>query len=135
MAPQHAQRMKDWPAKAPMDGVIFHRVIGRVHGPDRAMLEHGKEGANMAPRGPPARLVQSPTFRPSFSKLPPWTVARCAAARRKTRTRPTASFFIQFSRTTTSLNGQYTVYGRLIGGMDHGSTRSPAASRRPIPTG
>ncbi|WP_374371077.1 peptidylprolyl isomerase [Tabrizicola sp.] len=117
VAPKHAERMKQLARDKAYDNVAFHRVI------DGFMAQTGDvENANMAsPNYNPRRAgtggSQYPDLPAEFSKLP-HDRGTLGAARSQNPNSANSQFFINF-RDNHFLNGQYTVYGRVISGMEH----------------
>ena len=117
VAPKHAERMKQLARDKAYDNVAFHRVI------DGFMAQTGDvENANMeSPSYKPRRAgtggSQYPDLPAEFSKLP-HDRGTLGAARSQNPNSANSQFFINF-RDNHFLNGQYTVYGRVIAGMEH----------------
>ncbi|MDM7931159.1 peptidylprolyl isomerase [Tabrizicola sp.] len=117
VAPKHAERMKQLARDKAYDNVAFHRVI------DGFMAQTGDvENANMeSPSYNPRRAgtggSQYPDLPAEFSKLP-HDRGTLGAARSQNPNSANSQFFINFSD-NHFLNGQYTVYGRVISGMEH----------------
>ncbi len=114
VAPQHAARMKELAREGAYDGVIFHRVIDGFMA-QTGDVEHGKEGGNIRRAGTGGS--SKPDLPAEFSKLP-HDRGTLGAARSQNPNSANSQFFINFSD-NHFLNGQYTVYGRVIGGMEH----------------
>ena len=117
VAPKHAERMKAPALPGKYDGVAFHRVI------DGFMAQTGDvEHANMAspdynPRRAGTGGSDLPDLPAEFSKLP-HDRGTIGAARSSNPNSANSQFFINF-KDNNFLNGQYTVYGRVISGMEH----------------
>ena len=117
VAPKHAERMKQLARDKAYDNVAFHRVI------DGFMAQTGDvENANMeSPSYNPRRAgtggSQYPDLPAEFSKLP-HDRGTLGAARSQNPNSANSQFFIIF-RDNHFLNNQYTVYGRVISGMEH----------------
>ena len=117
VAPKHAERMKQLARDKAYDNVAFHRVI------DGFMAQTGDvENANMeSPSYNPRRAgtggSQYPDLPAEFSKLP-HDRGTLGAARSQNPNSANSQFFINF-RDNHFLNNQYTVYGRVIAGMEH----------------
>jgi cyclophilin family peptidyl-prolyl cis-trans isomerase len=116
VAPKHTERMKQLARDKAYDGVAFHRVI------DGFMAQTGDvENANMdSPNYNPRRAgtggSQYPDLPAEFSKLP-HDRGTLGAARSQNPNSANSQFFINF-KDNSFLNGQYTVYGRVIAGME-----------------
>jgi cyclophilin family peptidyl-prolyl cis-trans isomerase len=117
VAPKHTERMKQLARDKAYDNVAFHRVI------DGFMAQTGDvENANMqSPSYNPRRAgtggSQYPDLPAEFSKLP-HDRGTLGAARSQNPNSANSQFFINF-RDNHFLNNQYTVYGRVIAGMEH----------------
>jgi peptidylprolyl isomerase len=116
VAPKHAERMKQLARDGAYDNVAFHRVI------EGFMAQTGDvANANMEKDYNPGRAgtggSQYPDLPAEFSKLP-HDRGTLGAARSQNPNSANSQFFINFSD-NHFLNGQYTVYGRVISGMEH----------------
>jgi len=116
LAPNHVAHIKKLAREGFYDGVVFHRVI------DGFMAQTGDvENANMdSPNYNPRRAgtggSQYPDLPAEFSKLP-HDRGTLGAARSQNPNSANSQFFINF-KDNSFLNGQYTVYGRVIAGME-----------------
>ena len=117
VAPKHTQRMKELARAGKYDNVAFHRVI------DGFMAQTGDvEHANMEAPGYNARRSGTggsdlPDLPAEFSKLS-HDRGTIGAARSQNPNSANSQFFINF-KDNSFLNGQYTVYGRVLSGMEH----------------
>lgn len=117
VAPRHVERMKQLARDGAYDNVAFHRVI------DGFMAQTGDvQNANMeSPAYDPRRAgtggSKYPDLPAEFSKLP-HARGSIGAARSQNPNSANSQFFINFSD-NNFLNGQYTVYGQVISGMEH----------------
>ena len=116
VAPKHAERMKELARAGAYDNVAFHRVI------DGFMAQTGDvQHANMEKNYNPGRSGTGgsdlPDLPAEFSKLP-HSRGTLGAARSSNPNSANSQFFINF-KDNDFLNGQYTVYGRVIDGMEH----------------
>ena len=116
VAPKHAERMKELARAGKYDNVAFHRVI------DGFMAQTGDvEHANMENNYNPGRAGTGgsdlPDLPAEFSKLP-HDRGTLGAARSSNPNSANSQFFINF-KDNHFLNGQYTVYGRVVSGMEH----------------
>ncbi|WP_375263042.1 peptidylprolyl isomerase [Palleronia sp.] len=116
IAPQHAERMKTLAREGAYDGVVFHRVI------EGFMAQTGDVQNGNADKDFNIRLAgtggsEYPNVPAEFSKIP-HDRGTIGAARSQNPDSANSQFFINFSD-NHFLNGQYTVYGRVIEGMDH----------------
>ena len=114
VAPQHAARMKELAREGAYDGVVFHRVIDGFMA-QTGDVQHGKDGGNLRMAGTGGS--SKPDLPAEFSKLP-HDRGTLGAARSQNPNSANSQFFINFSD-NHFLNGQYTVYGRVIDGMEH----------------
>ena len=116
VAPRHVERMKELARAGKYDNVAFHRVI------DGFMAQTGDvEHANMEAGYNPGRAGTGgsdlPDLPAEFSKLP-HARGTLGAARSMNPNSANSQFFINF-KDNNFLNGQYTVYGRVLSGMEH----------------
>ena len=116
VAPKHTARMKELARAGKYDNVAFHRVI------EGFMAQTGDvEHANMEARYNPGRagtgVSDLPDLPAEFSKLP-HERGTIGAARSQNPNSANSQFFINF-KDNSFLNGQYTVYGRVLSGMEH----------------
>ncbi len=116
VAPKHAARMKELARAGKYDNVAFHRVI------EGFMAQTGDvEHANMENNYNPGRSGTGgsdlPDLPAEFSKLP-HDRGTLGAARSANPNSANSQFFINF-KDNHFLNGQYTVYGRVVSGMEH----------------
>ena len=116
VAPKHVARMKDLARAGKYDNVAFHRVI------DGFMAQTGDvEHANMEVNYNPGRAGTGgsdlPDLPAEFSKVP-HARGSLGAARSANPNSANSQFFINF-KDNDFLNGQYTVYGQVISGMEH----------------
>jgi len=117
IAPKHVERMKVLARAGKYDNVAFHRVI------DGFMAQTGDvEHANMAspdynPRRAGTGGSDLPDLPAEFSGIP-HDRGTLGAARSQNPNSANSQFFINF-KDNHFLNRQYTVYGRVISGMEH----------------
>ncbi|EAR50980.1 peptidyl-prolyl cis-trans isomerase, cyclophilin-type [Oceanicola granulosus HTCC2516] len=116
IAPKHVERMKELARDGAYDNVAFHRVI------DGFMAQTGDvEHANMEKDYNPGRAGTGSSDKPDlpaeFSGIP-HDRGTLGAARSQNPNSANSQFFINFSD-NHFLNRQYTVYGRVIAGMEH----------------
>lgn len=114
IAPKHAERMKELARAGAYDNVVFHRVIDGFMA-QTGDVEHGVEGGNVRMAGTGGSEL--PNLPAEFSKLP-HDRGTLGAARSASPDSANSQFFINFSD-NHFLNGQYTVFGRVIAGMEH----------------
>lgn len=116
VAPEHVARMKELARGGEYDNVAFHRVI------DGFMAQTGdvqngdmEDGFNLRAAGTGGSSL--PDLPAEFSKVP-HARGSLGAARSANPNSANSQFFINFSE-NNFLNGQYTVYGQVIEGMEH----------------
>ena len=105
LAPKHAERIKQLARDKYYDNVPFHRVIAGF------MAQTG-DGA----RGDGSGGSKYPNLPAEFSSVP-FKRGIVGMARTNDPNSANSQFFIMFAE-TPSLNGQYTVVGEVISGMD-----------------
>jgi peptidylprolyl isomerase len=105
LAPKHAERIKQLARDKYYDNVPFHRVIAGF------MAQTG-DGA----RGDGTGGSKYPNLPAEFSSVP-FKRGVVGMARTNDPNSANSQFFIMFAE-TPSLNGQYTVVGEVISGMD-----------------
>ena len=115
IAPGHCERMKDLVRSGQYDNVSFHRVI------DGFMAQTGDvQFGNMENEYQPHRAGTGgsdlPNLKAEFSGIP-HDRGTLGAARSQNPDSANSQFFINFND-NHFLNRQYTVYGRVIEGMD-----------------
>jgi peptidylprolyl isomerase len=116
VAPQHVARMKELARAGAYDGVVFHRVIdGFMAQTGDVANGNANKDFNLGRAGTGGSDM--PDLPAEFSKLP-HDRGTIGAARSQNPNSANSQFFINFSD-NAFLNGQYTVYGRVIEGMDH----------------
>lgn len=116
VAPKHCDRMKELARSGAYDNVAFHRVI------DGFMAQTGDVANGNMEKDFNLRMAGTggsdmPDLPAEFSKLP-HDRGTIGAARSQNPDSANSQFFINFSD-NAFLNGQYTVYGRVIKGMEH----------------
>ena len=116
IAPEHCNRIKELARAGAYDNVAFHRVI------DGFMAQTGDvQFANMEKDYTPGRAGTGgsdlPNLPAEFSRIP-HDRGTLGAARSQNPNSANSQFFINF-KDNHFLNGQYTVYGRVISGMEH----------------
>ena len=116
VAPQHVERMKELARAGEYDNVAFHRVIDGFMA-QTGDVQHGdmEDGFNIRMAGTGGS--DKPDVPAEFSKIP-HARGSLGAARSSNPDSANSQFFINF-KDNDFLNGQYTVYGRVIAGMEH----------------
>lgn len=105
VAPKHVERIKELAGRGFYDGVVFHRVI------DGFMAQTGD------PTGTGRGGSDEPNLPAEFSNVP-FERGTIGMARTNDPNSANSQFFIMFDR-GHFLNGQYTVWGQVIEGMEH----------------
>jgi len=105
LAPGHVARITELASEGFYDGVVFHRVIP-------GFMAQGGD-----PTGTGTSGSKKPNLKAEFSKEPH---VRGVVSMARTNQPDTANsqFFIVFDD-ATFLDGQYTVWGQVIEGMEH----------------
>lgn len=103
LAPKHVARIKELARENFYDGVAFHRVIDgfMAQGGDPTGTGSGGSGKKI-----PAEFSREPHVR-----------GTCSMARTQDPNSADCQFFICFGD-TSFLDGQYTVWGQVVSGMD-----------------
>jgi peptidylprolyl isomerase len=114
VAPRHVEQIKALAREGAYDGVVFHRVIEGFMA-QTGDVRHGKAGGNTGRAGTGGS--DRPDLPAEFSKLP-FDRGVVGMARSSSPDSGNSQFFIMF-REGHFLNGQYTVWGRVVSGMEH----------------
>ena len=116
VAPRHVEQIKALARAGEYDNVAFHRVIdgfmaqtGDVANGD---MEDGFDIGRAGTGGSAKANIPA-----EFSKLP-FDRGVCGMARSQSPNSANSQFFIMFKE-GHFLNGQYTVWGRVVAGMEH----------------
>nr|WP_108663114.1 peptidylprolyl isomerase [Acuticoccus kandeliae] len=123
LAPNHVERLKTLARQGFYDGVPFHRVIPGF------MAQTGD------PTGTGAGGSDLPDLDAEFNREP-HVRGIVSMARTSDPNSANSQFFIMFD-SAPSLNGQYTVFGRVVDGMNHidnlnaGTMQNNGAVRNP----
>ncbi|WP_421931898.1 peptidylprolyl isomerase [Phenylobacterium sp.] len=104
LAPGHVERIKELAREGFYDGVVFHRVIP-------GFMAQGGD-----PTGTGTSGSDKPNLTAEFSKEP-HVRGVCSMARTNNPNSANSQFFICFDD-AKFLDGQYTVWGEVIEGMD-----------------
>jgi cyclophilin family peptidyl-prolyl cis-trans isomerase len=105
LAPNHVARIKELANEGFYDGIVFHRVIPGF------MAQTGD------PTGTGSGGSKKPNLKAEFSKEP-HVRGTCAMARSSSPDSANSQFFICFAKSPW-LDGQYTVWGQVVEGMEH----------------
>ena len=104
LAPKHVARVKELAREGFYDGIVFHRVI------DEFMAQVG------CPKGNGTGGSDKPDLKAEFSQEK-HVRGTVSAARSANPNSANSQFFICFGEAPW-LNGQYSVFGKVIEGMD-----------------
>lgn len=105
LAPGHVQRVIELTERGFYDGIVFHRVI------DGFMAQGGD------PTGTGKGGSELPRLAAEFTTEVKFTRGVVAAARTADPNSANSQFFIMFADAPW-LNGQYTIWGRVVSGME-----------------
>jgi len=105
LAPGHVERIKHLAREGFYDGVVFHRVIA-------GFMAQGGD-----PTGTGMGGSKLPDLKAEFSREP-HVRGVCSMARAQNPNSANSQFFICFDD-ATFLDGQYTVWGEVVSGMEH----------------
>jgi cyclophilin family peptidyl-prolyl cis-trans isomerase len=116
VAPKHVERIKTLARAGEYDNVAFHRVIDGFMA-QTGDVENGdmEDGFNIRRAGTGGS--SQPDLPAEFSKLP-FDRGVLGMARSQNPNSGNSQFFIMF-KDGHFLNGQYTVWGRVVAGMEH----------------
>ncbi|MFU8834424.1 peptidylprolyl isomerase [Roseovarius autotrophicus] len=113
VAPGHAAQIAALAREGAYDGVVFHRVIDGFMA-QTGDVEFGRAGGDMRRAGTGGS--NRPDLKAEFSDVP-FERGVVGMARSQNPDSANSQFFIMFAP-ATHLNGQYTVVGRVTGGME-----------------
>ncbi|AXI50915.1 MAG: peptidylprolyl isomerase [Roseobacter sp.] len=116
VAPKHVERMKELARAGKYDNVAFHRVIEGFMA-QTGDVANGNMEDNFNLRAAGTGGSDMPNLPAEFSKVP-HARGSIGAARSANPDSANSQFFINF-KDNDFLNGQYTVYGQVISGMEH----------------
>ncbi|AYE86031.1 peptidylprolyl isomerase [Sulfitobacter sp. HI0082] len=116
LAPKHVERMKELARAGKYDNVAFHRVIEGFMA-QTGDVANGNMEDNFNLRAAGTGGSDLPNLPAEFSKVP-HARGTIGAARSANPDSANSQFFINF-KDNDFLNGQYTVYGQVISGMEH----------------
>ena len=116
IAPLHSERMKELARAGKYDNVCFHRVIeGFMAQTGDVANGNMEDGFNLRAAGTGGSDL--PNLKAEFSGIP-HDRGTLGAAHSQNPDSANSQFFINF-KDNHFLNRQYTVYGRVIEGMEH----------------
>jgi peptidylprolyl isomerase len=107
LAPRHVERIKTLVRQGFYDGTPFHRVI-------EGFMAQGGDPTGTGTGGSRLPDLQAEFSPPSRARFIRGTVG---AARTQNPNSANSQFFIMFAP-APSLDGQYTIWGRVVSGMD-----------------
>ncbi len=105
LAPRHVERIKTLTREGFYDGLAFHRVIAGFMAQTGDPTGTGSGGSSL------------PNLAAEFTSTP-FVRGTLGMARTQNPNSANSQFFIMFANGDW-LNGQYTVFGEVINGMDH----------------
>ncbi|RWX78215.1 peptidylprolyl isomerase [Neorhizobium lilium] len=117
IAPKHVAQVKALAAKGAYDNVVFHRVITGFMA-QTGDVKFGKQGSpsfNASRAGTGGSDL--PDLPAEFSKVP-FERGTVGMARSQSPNSANSQFFIMFGE-GSFLNGQYTVIGKVVSGMEY----------------
>ena len=103
LAPKHVERIKQLAREGFYDGIVFHRVI-------EGFMAQGGDPTGTGSGGPGY-------FIPNENSAGVFDKAGVLAMANSGKDRNGSQFFITFGP-QPGLNGDYTIFGQVIGGMD-----------------
>lgn len=112
-APLHVKRLMSLAKDGAYDGVVFHRVIDGFMA-QTGDVQFGKMGMDMRRAGTGASNL--PDLKAEFSQVP-FDRGIVGMARSSSPDSANSQFFIMFDE-GHFLNGQYTVVGRVVDGLE-----------------
>ncbi len=114
-APKHVAQIETLASKGEYDGVAFHRVIDGFMA-QTGDVEHGKVGKNYDAGLAGTGGSKLPDIPAEFSAIP-FKRGTVGMARSQDPNSANSQFFIMFDD-GSFLNGQYTVVGKVVSGME-----------------
>ena len=119
LAPNHVARVIELTNQGFYNGIVFHRVI------DGFMAQGGD------PTGTGAGGSDLPDLKAEFTTSIPFSRGVVAAARTNDPDSANSQFFIMFADAPW-LDGQYTIWGRVVSGMDAVDKIKKGAGDQPV---
>ena len=105
LAPKHVERVKQLTKEGFYNGTVFHRVI------DGFMAQGGD------PTGTGTGGSKLPDIKAEFTKTTRFLRGTIGAARTSNPNSANSQFYICFAP-ATNLDGQYTIWGQVVSGME-----------------
>lgn len=115
IAPKHVERLKELATAGQYDNVAFHRVIDGFMA-QTGDVEYGNMSKNFDARRAGMGGSDKPDLPAEFSKTP-FERGTVGMARSQDPNSANSQFFIMFDQ-GSFLNGQYTVVGKVVSGME-----------------
>ena len=115
VAPKHVERIKTLASEGKYDNVAFHRVIDGFMA-QTGDVKNGNMEKDYKPSAAGTGGSELPDLKAEFSKTP-FERGTCGMARAMNPDSANSQFFIMFEP-GHFLNGQYTVWGQVIKGME-----------------
>lgn len=106
LAPMHVEQIKTLVRRGFYDGTVFHRVI-------EGFMAQGGD-----PTGTGTGGSDLENIRAEFSRDGKFVRGTCGMARSQHPNSANSQFFIMFEP-APHLNGQYTIWGQVVEGMEH----------------
>ncbi|SIQ08860.1 Peptidyl-prolyl cis-trans isomerase (rotamase)-cyclophilin family [Rhizobium sp. RU20A] len=116
VAPKHVEQIKALAAAGEYDNVAFHRVIDGFMA-QTGDVQHGKIGTNYDAGSAGTGGSSRPDLPAEFSNVP-FERGTVGMARSQDPNSANSQFFIMFAP-GDFLNGQYTVVGKVVEGMEN----------------
>ncbi len=113
VAPKHVERVIALAKAGKYDGVVFHRVIDGFMA-QTGDVQFGRRGGDLSRAGMGGSDL--PDLKAEFSNVP-FELGTLGMARSSDPDSANSQFFIMFGP-AKHLNGQYTVFGRVIEGLE-----------------
>ncbi|MFL5257660.1 MAG: peptidylprolyl isomerase [Rhodopila sp.] len=105
LAPMHVEQIKTLVRRGFYDGTVFHRVIEGFMAQGGDPTGTGTGGSDLG------------NIRAEFSNLAKFVRGTCGMARSQSPNSANSQFFIMFEP-APHLNGQYTIWGQVVQGME-----------------
>ena len=106
LAPKHVERIKMLARKGFYDGIVFHRVLNGFMAQTGDPTGTGMGGSDLG------------NLPAEFSRTERYMRGTVGMARTQDPNSANSQFFIMFAE-APGLNGQYTIWGRVVEGMEH----------------
>ena len=116
VAPEHVARIRELANVGEYDNVAFHRVIEGFMA-QTGDVQFGNMEDGYSPRRVGTGGASGPDLPAEFSSIP-YERGTVGMARSSKPDSANSQFFIMFDR-SPNLDGAYTVFGRVVDGMEH----------------